>query len=129
MSQIVESNCRTFVAGGAIAQHLRVAMSGGKLVAAAITDGPGLEYGTLENPAFADNDVVAVRLRNACGTRKMVAAGPVTLHAKVYTAASGKVSATAAATSYLRGIALEAAGADGDVFEVLDVEALAAESG
>lgn len=115
MSQYVEANCRSFIAGGAIAQYLRVTLSSGKLAAAGITV---KELGTLEEAAFADGDARAVRLRTAQGTVKMVANGAISLGADVYTAASGKVGPSAS-TGYLIGTALEAAGANNDVIEVL----------
>lgn len=116
MSQYVETPTKGFTAGGAIAQYLRVKLSGGELAAAGLTD---LEIGTIEEAALADGDVREVRLRTAPGTAKMVAAGEITAGAAVYTAASGKISATAASTSYAIGHALEAATADGDIVEVL----------
>ncbi len=38
MSQFVDGNTKSFVAGGAIAQHLRVKISSGKLAVAGLTD-------------------------------------------------------------------------------------------
>lgn len=117
MSQFVETACRTFTAGAALAEHRRVKLSSGKLAYAAATD---VAIGTLERPSFADGDEVAVRLRIAQGTRKMVAAGAISAGSPVYAAANGKV---AAAGSILEGLALEAAGADGDVIEVMPLVA------
>jgi hypothetical protein len=116
MSQYVESGCKAFTAGAAIAQYLRVKITSGKLAVAGLTD---REIGTLEDASFADGDVRAVRLTSAQGTTKMVAAGAVAAQALVYTAASGKIDDVATATGYLVGRALEAATADGDVIEVL----------
>lgn len=122
MSQNVETRFGTFTAGAAIARFLRVKLSSGKLAAAGIAD---KELGTLEEAALADGHVVRVRLRNAGGTRKMTAAAAITLGADVYTAAAGKVSVSAQ-TAYLVGTALEAAGADGDIIEVLPHELVGA---
>lgn len=116
MSQYVDTNEKTFVAGAAIAKGLRVKLSAGKLAAAGIADD---WIGTMVNASFADGDVVAVRLRTANGTTKFVAAGAVTAGARVYAAASGKVDDTI--STELIGIALEAAGADGDFFEVMQL--------
>jgi len=58
-----------------------------------------------------------VRLWNAQGTRKMVAAGAITKHAIVYGAAGGKIDDTANGNPI--GIALEAASGDGSIIEVL----------
>ena len=103
-------------AGEAIEPYRRVTLSGGKLVKAGLTD---RELGTIEEAAFADGDLRAVRLRTAQGTCKMVAAGAIAVGDLVYTSGFGRVSATATATSYLLGTALEAASIAGDVIEVL----------
>ena len=129
MASYVEGPVRAFVAGGAVGQYLRVVLTTGKVAVAAITDGPSTEIGVAEQPAFADLDVIPIRVRNAQGTQKMVAAEALAVGAAVYTAASGMVADTAAATSYLRGIALTAAGASGDIIEVMPVWPMAQESG
>jgi len=116
MSQYVETPTKSFTAGGAIAQHLRVKLSAGKLAAAGINE---KEIGTLEAAAFADGDVVAVRLRTAQGTCKMIADGVIAAGSEIYTAAAGKISGSYAAGSYPLGLALETTTADGDVVEVL----------
>jgi hypothetical protein len=113
MSQFVETPTRTFTAGAAIAQHLRVKLSSGKLAVAGASD---VELGTTEYASFADLDVVSVRLRTAEGTAKMTASEAITSGNPVYAAAGGKVASTG--TVYV-GTALEAATADGDVIEVL----------
>jgi hypothetical protein len=113
MSQYVETPTRAFTAGAAIAQFLRVKLSAGKLAAAGASD---ISLGVLQEAALADLDIRAVRLRTAQGTTKMVASEAISAGASVYAAASGKIAATG--TVY-EGIALEAAGADGDVIEVL----------
>lgn len=113
-----ESGILTFTAGAAIAQHLRVKLTGGKLAVAVLADGPGTELGTLEEASLADGDIRAVRARNAPGSRKMVANAAIAVNAKVYTAAAGKVGASATG-AFLEGIALTASAADGDIIEVL----------
>jgi hypothetical protein len=113
-----ESGVLTFTAGAAIAQHLRVKLSSGKLAVAVLADGPGVELGTLEEASLADLDVRAVRARNFPGSRKMVASAALAVGAKCYTAAGGKVGATATG-AYLVGIVLTASAADGDIIEVL----------
>lgn len=112
----VESACRTFTAGAALAIGTRVKLSSGLLVAAGLTD---KELGVMETPSFASGDVVSVRLRTAQGTCQMIAAAAITLGAAVYTAASGKISSTATATGFLIGEALEAASGNGSLIEVL----------
>lgn len=113
MSQYVETPCRTFEAGAAIAQHLRVKLSAGVLAVAGASD---LALGTMERASLASGDKVPVRLRTAQGTRKYVAASSFSVGVAVYGAASGKVDDVG---SQLIGTALEASGADGDVIEVL----------
>ena len=129
MAQFVDTNTKTFVAGGALDQHLRVKLSSGKLAAAGIADD---WIGTTLNEAFADGDAVAVRLRSAQGTSKYIAAGAITTGARVYAAASGKVDD--AISTELIGIALPlnsessttAAGANNDIVEVLHCPGMSA---
>lgn len=119
MSQMVETPTRTFEASAAIAPNLRVKLdTNGQLAAAGAAE---RSIGVLERRALAANELVAVRTRNAPGTRKMVAAGAITARNYVYGAASGKVDDIP--NGNLEGIALEAATADGDVIEVLPVAA------
>ncbi len=113
MSQFVESNTKAFTAGAAIASYLRVVLTAGKLAAASASQ---KMLGTIDRDTFADGDVVAVRLRTATGTRKMVASEAISAGARVYAAASGKVAADG---SIVEGVALEASTADGDVIEVM----------
>lgn len=113
MSQFVETNCKTFSAGAALSQYRRVYLSSGVLQYA---DAYTQEIGTLEAATFASGDRVAVRLRTAVGTQKMVASEAITAGAYVYGAASGKVSDVGFVPV---GQALEAASADGDIIEVL----------
>ena len=117
MSQQVDTNTKGFTASAAISQYARVKQnSDGTVAAAAATD---RDIGTATRATFASGDPVAVKLRTAAGTHKMIAAGAISAGALVYTAGSGKVSASGATGSYVLGTALEAANADGDVIEVL----------
>ncbi len=115
MSQYVETPTKTFSAGAAIAQFLRVKLSAGVLAAADASD---VSLGVMDAPALASGDKVPVRLRNAQGTRKMVAVAAITAGNPVYAAAGGKVDASG---TVIEGTALEAATADGDVIEVLPI--------
>lgn len=115
MAQYVEACTRTFTAGGAIPMHARVKLSSGVLALAGIAD---KELGTAEADAFAAGDVIAVRLRTAYGTAKMIASAALAVGADCYTAASGKVGASAS-TAFLTGTAISAATANGDIIEVL----------
>lgn len=116
MSQFIDGPTRQFTSNGAIAQYLRVVLSSGVLAAAGATV-PCI--GTAEDPILAADTTGTVRLRNAGGTRKMVASGAITLGNPVYASASGRVASTG---TVMEGIALEAAAANGDVIEVLMVE-------
>lgn len=115
MGSYIDGSTRTWESGTTIAQHLRVTLSSGELAVAGIT---AREVGTALQ-AVVDGDMCAVRLRTAPGTTKMVASEAISSGAAVYTAASGKVSDTAASTSYYIGTALEAASGDGSIIEVL----------
>jgi hypothetical protein len=116
MSQFIDGPTRQFTSNGAIAQYLRVVLSSGVLSAAGATV-PCI--GTAEDPILAADTTGTVRLRNAGGTRKMVASSAITLGNPVYASASGRVASTG---TVMEGIALEAAAASGDVIEVLMVE-------
>lgn len=118
MSGQIEGPVRTFVAGAALGEGIRVTLTSGVLQAAGAED---RGIGTTVAPAYASGDLVGVRLWNAPGTRKMVAAGAVTQFAKVYGAASGKVDDTANGNPI--GVALETASAANGVIEVLTIEA------
>lgn len=117
MSQFVDGNYKTFIADEAIAVHLRVKLdSDGRVTVAGLTD---KDIGTAVTPAFAAGEQVTVKLRTGAGTHKMVAIEACAIGAALYTEANGKVQDTAAATSFQIGTALEAAGNDGDIIEVL----------
>ena len=77
-----------------------------------------LDVGALDGRVLATDKRATVRLTTAQGTQKMVANGAIAAGSKVFTAAAGKVGPTAPG-SFVRGIAMTAAAADGDVIEVL----------
>jgi hypothetical protein len=112
----VDGNTKTFTAGAAIAENLRVYLSSSKLAAAGATQ---IDIGTMTRASLADGDLIAVRLCNAAGTTKMVAAAAISADAIVYTAAAGKVNDEQATGASRVGIAITAATNDGDVIEVL----------
>lgn len=113
MSQYIHAPVKSFVAGGALGQHLRVKATAGKMALAGASD---RELGTLEYSTFADGDAAAVRIRTAEGTFKGIASEAITAYAVCYAAAGGKVSATG---TVIVGITLEAATSDGDVIEIM----------
>lgn len=78
----------------------------------AITD---VAIGVLQNDPNAAGAAATVAIE---GTTKVVAGAAIAAGAKVAPTAAGKAQ-TAVTTQFPRGIALEAAGADGDVIEIL----------
>ena len=116
MSEWLDANVRSFIAGGAFAQHLRVKLTAGKLAVAGLAD---RDLGTLRVATFADGDDVGVILRNKNGTVIMVASKAIALGDEVFTAAGGKVSNVQGSGAFRKGTALQAAAADGDLIEVL----------
>ncbi len=117
MAELNETGCKTFEADAAITQYARVKLdSDGKVTTAGLTD---KDIGTATRAAFAAGDLIAVRLRSAPGTHKMIVSEAVAAGATLYTESDGEVQDTAQATGFQIGTALEAATADGDVIEVL----------
>jgi hypothetical protein len=78
----------------------------------AITD---LAIGVLTNKPSAAGQAASVAIG---GIAKVVAGAAISAGAKVAPMASGKAQ-TAASTQFPRGVALEAAGADGDIIHIL----------
>jgi hypothetical protein len=100
--------------------RLRVEYAAGLVV---VADATSAGIGTVKYNTAA-GDPVGVALMNKPGTHEMVASEAIADGADVYAAAGGKVCAlpVAAGTYYKVGIALSAAGEDGDIIEVLPVE-------
>lgn len=106
-----------FVAGGTIGVNRLVKLdstAGQVVVTSAITD---VAIGTALNSA-SSGELVAVQ---PFGRAKAVASDAISLGAQLMPTASGsgKVVTAAGATALSCGIALQAAGADGDVIEIL----------
>lgn len=95
-------------------QYLFMKMSADNTVdtCAAITD---VAVGVLQNDPSAAGKPATVAV---LGTTKVVAGGAIAVGDLVAPTAAGKAQ-TAASTQYPRGVALEAAAADGDVIEIL----------
>lgn len=115
MSQFVDANTKTFTADGAIDQYKLVTKTATGIAECGIDDHA---IGTATRPAFAAGDAVAVKLLTGSGTHKVVASAALAEGADVFTAAAGKVGASAS-TAYRVGVLCEAASADGDVVEML----------
>lgn len=116
MSGYVETPTRTFINSAALASDRRVKRSSATALAyAGLMD---RALGNLESDAFAITGgiPVAVRLRQAPGTRRGIAAGAFSAGAILYAAANGKLDDI----GFLKeGYALSDALADGDVFEYM----------
>lgn len=108
---------RSFIVGATALndKYLRVKLSSGLLVVAGITDHDEVGILRLGNNAIGAS--AAVVTPSAPGTRSGIASEAIAVGDIIYTAAAGKLSATAGNGAIRRGIALTAAGADGEVFE------------
>lgn len=111
MSQFNDTGYATVTFTEAVGQYLRTDASG---TLCGITE-RGIGQACV---AAAIGDVAAVALHSKQGTTKVIASEAISVDAIVYTAAAGKVGASAS-TAYPLGIALEAATADGDVIEIM----------
>lgn len=112
MAEKNDSGIKAMVCDAAIAQFLRVKMSGTGVTTAGASD---LCVGVLRDASFAANDARSVELRTKPGTHKMVASGAITAGVTVYAAASGKIASSG---TVVEGVAQNAAAADGDIVEV-----------
>lgn len=114
MSGYVENNVRTFLNDAALSADLRVKRTDSDTLALAGAMDRAL--GTLEAAAFAVTGGVhcAVRLRNAVGSRRGVAASALSAGDVVYAAASGQLDDVGFVKE---GIALTDASGAGAVFE------------
>ena len=116
----VDPGYRDFVPGAAIGPYLRVKITASKLALAGVgSSDADNEIGVTKGRSTAADDVnmKAIALRNKQGTVTCTADGAVAAYALVYGAASGKIGPTSSGAVF--GMALEAAGADGDYIEVL----------
>lgn len=111
MSSQIDGQYRSFTAAGALVAFTRVKTSTGKITNAGSEE---RAIGIVQQAASADGDIVSVKLINAGGTFKVVAAEAITQGAPVYAAASGQVDS---AGTLVMGWALEAATAANDVIE------------
>lgn len=110
MSQFIDTGYGTVTLTGTVSQYARVTNAGAAAGALEQELGVAMVSGV-------SGDVISVALPTKEGTRLMTAAAAISAGANVYGAASGKVSSVA--NGNFKGIAREAASADGDVIEVL----------
>jgi hypothetical protein len=115
-----ETGIITVPKSGALGPYLRVIVSGGVLALAGAQE---VEIGTTNQRYLASgvgqDDIAAVVTPAAPGIAKFIASAAISAYARVYGAASGKVSDTVNG-NYI-GIALAASTADGDEIEVLRI--------
>lgn len=116
MSQMTESP-KSFTAAEAIGAYVRVKLNSSGQAAIAGVNEAGVGH---TERACASGDVVAVRMHNHSGTRKMVAGGAIVLGAQVLNGASGRVD-DATSGGPVCGVALEAAANAGDIIEVAPI--------
>lgn len=102
---------KSFVAGTDLEAYRRVKLSSGNVVYA----DAGEEFIGVTARKALSGEFVAINLRSASRTYKMVANGAITAGVTIYGALGGKVSASASGVA--QGTALEAATADGDIIE------------
>jgi len=114
MSQYNDSGYVTITLTATVAQNLRVTAGGAVAVLATRAIGIATRDGV-------SGDEIAVALLSKQGTVKMVASKSIAAGALVYSVAAGKISDAAASTSFLQGIAVEAATANNDVIEVYPI--------
>lgn len=107
------SGTKTFTAGGTVPRAAAVKLSSGNVVVCTASDDDCI--GTSLD-AVVSGDRVSVQLRQP--SVKMIASAAIALGAMVALTTGGKV-VTQATTVRRWGTALEAAGADGDIIEVL----------
>lgn len=111
---------RTFTANGALTAHMRVKLTAGSATTPPQVEaaGAGEQHMGITEYAAADGALVAVKLRTYPGTHEGIAADSFAVGATLYGAASGKISDSSSGTAI--GMAIGAAGNDGDVVEFID---------
>jgi hypothetical protein len=112
------SGLRTFIAGEALGENIRVKIESGTTMdpPEVVAAGAGEQHIGVTQFAVADGTAVTVKITATPGTVEVVAADSFSRGATLYGAASGKVSDTASGSAI--GIAVEAATATGDIIEM-----------
>jgi len=124
MAAQVEGGTRTFVANDAsIAAFLRVKLTSASGHQVELAGTGEVHIGIVQpSPLIANGSPVTLKLANAPGTVKVVAGGAVTIGATLYGAAAGRVDDVSSGSAI--GIALNSAGAAGDIIEMLPFNVL-----
>lgn len=119
------SGFKTFTATAvAIAEAVRVKLDSSGTISAA---GVGEDWIGVTTMPIAASGSGTVQLRSAPGTVEVTAAGAITLGAKLYAAASGKVD-DAVNGDFTGYVAAQAAAADGDIIEAIPIGRYPAEA-
>jgi hypothetical protein len=123
------SGLRTFIAGEALGENIRVKIEGGTTMdpPEVVAAGAGEQHIGVTQFAVADGTPVTVKITATPGTVEVVAADSFSRGAVLYGAASGKVSDTASGSSI--GIAVEAATNTGDIIEMAPFAVLSSTAG
>ena len=118
MSQQIENGLKTFTAGEALEAYRRVKLSAGS--------GSQVEYADVNEASIGitqvkveSGEMVTVALRTTGRTFKVTANEAMAAGASFYGANDGKVQDTDPGAGTIRGVALEASTANGDVIEAI----------
>lgn len=117
MAQFNDTGYGTVTLSATVAQYLRVTPAGAVAVLATPPFATAVQAGV-------SGQNVGIAFANKQGSAKMVASKSIAVGVKVYSVAAGKVSDTFGTGAFCEGIALEAAGADGDIIEVLRIPSM-----
>jgi hypothetical protein len=120
------SGLRTYTANGALGSNVRVKLTANSATVPVQVEIAGLaaQHVGITEFAVASGDPVTVRLRTYPGTQEVVAADSFAVGAVLYGAANGKVTDNSAQAGSAIGLAMEAAGHDGDVVEMVPFNVL-----
>lgn len=120
MSQYIEGQRKSFKSASTAGANLRWAITDASTNPATVSlaGASAMAHCVNEDPVLVSGDEFSGRLTNAQGTRKMVASEAITGGNPVYAAASGKIASTG---TIIEGIALESAGANNDIIEVIPI--------
>jgi hypothetical protein len=124
------SGLRTYTANGALGSNVRVKLTAESATVPVQVEIAGLaaQHVGITEFAVASGDPVTVRLRTYPGTQEVVAADSFAVGAVLYGAANGKVTDNSAQAGSAIGQAMEAAGHDGDVVEMVPFNVLSTTS-
>ena len=119
MSQQTENGLKTFTAGEVLEAYRRVKLSAGSGSQVEYADSDEACIGITQKKAEAIGDMVTVALITTGRTFKVTANEAMAAGAPIYAGADGKVQDTDPGAGTIRGTALEATTADGDIIEAI----------